>query len=151
MIQTGLLRKVDRLGRVTIPSDIGHPLGIKNNESTLDVWFENGMIALQLSEEGNQNAVCSRLVDNNGRYVIPASIRFRLGIFPGAIVEFFLDEKTILIKRLDEQCQLCSSSCDIIQITHGHICSKCAFEIAAALEEAEALKGADEEPLKKAN
>ena len=134
MIRTGIIRKIDELGRITIPSGICGSLGIVNGVSSIDVWLQDDMVALQRTEESNQNALYSRLIDRNGRYIIPKEIRVRLGLDYGVVIEFFLDGKTIFVKRSLPYCKLCYTTENLVRITSGDICKKCGSEAAKALK-----------------
>ena len=46
MKSTGIVRKIDELGRITIPKETGTMLDIKDNDS-LEIFTEDGMILLK--------------------------------------------------------------------------------------------------------
>ena len=50
MKATGIIRKMDELGRITIPIELRRLLNIKENEDYLEIYVENDIIALKKHE-----------------------------------------------------------------------------------------------------
>ena len=47
MKSTGMVRRVDELGRVTIPKEIRKQLGIKDNVDSFEIFTEGNMLILR--------------------------------------------------------------------------------------------------------
>ncbi|NFI95613.1 AbrB/MazE/SpoVT family DNA-binding domain-containing protein [Clostridium botulinum] len=52
MKATGITRKVDDLGRITIPKEIRKVFGIKENETPLEIFTDEGNIILKKYNPG---------------------------------------------------------------------------------------------------
>lgn len=50
MKATGIVRKIDNLGRIVIPKELRKVLDIKENESGLEIFTENDMVILRKYE-----------------------------------------------------------------------------------------------------
>ena len=47
MKSTGMIRPVDKMGRVVIPKEIRAQLNVKNDQDSFEIYMENGRVVLQ--------------------------------------------------------------------------------------------------------
>lgn len=67
-----------------------------------------------------------RIVDDNGRLVIPSKIRKEYDINIGDSIEFYVDEhEKIYIKKYTCSCAFCDESSNIEKFKGKMICPKC--------------------------
>lgn len=118
----GIIRKIDELGRVTIPIEIRRLTGIDASVCT-DLYIKNGAIRLS---KGN-----GRALDKPGRYTIPKEIRLRYGWETGQEMEVYAESECICIKK--KGCDWCEEAENLIEVNGHHICKKCALAVADAL------------------
>ena len=50
MRYTGMVRRIDELGRVVIPKELRRTFGIKDNEDSFEIFVEDNMIILKKYE-----------------------------------------------------------------------------------------------------
>ena len=55
---TGIARKLDRLGRITIPKEIRDMRGIKENEDLIEIYVHEDMICLRKVEDKISCKLC---------------------------------------------------------------------------------------------
>ena len=52
MKKTGVIRPVDRMGRVVIPKEIRNQLDVKNDVDSFEIYMEDGKVILQKYQPG---------------------------------------------------------------------------------------------------
>jgi bifunctional DNA-binding transcriptional regulator/antitoxin component of YhaV-PrlF toxin-antitoxin module len=114
----GILRKIDELGRVTLPIEIRRATGIDVLVHT-DLLIDNGVIRLQKGK--------GRGIDDLGRYTIPKEIRMRYGWETGQKMEIFEDCGFVYIKKVG--CEWCDSTEDLFEIDGHRLCRKHAYRV----------------------
>lgn len=127
MKSLGIIRQIDDLGRIVIPKEIRTSLGIKKNQ-LIKFHLENGnSVFLEIiSGSKKTNFGIFRQLDELGRIVIPKETRCILDLDFKTPVEFFSDEKNIILKKYVAGCTFCGSTEDIRLIFEGKkICKKC--------------------------
>lgn len=50
---TGIIRRLDRTGRFTIPKELRESMGIKENEDYIEIYVENDTIILRKTKKNN--------------------------------------------------------------------------------------------------
>lgn len=70
-----------------------------------------------------------RRIAENGRYVIPKSIRETLDIKDGDPIEIFVEGDCIILKKYNPFCCFCGSSENMISYEGKNICAECAEKI----------------------
>lgn len=73
-----------------------------------------------------------RRLDELGRLVIPKGLRIKLGIQTNSLLNIYLDDGSIILKRnLDKSsCALCGESeSELTEVGDKHICSDCIAKI----------------------
>jgi len=76
MKSTGIVRKIDELGRVVIPKELRRSFEIKDNEDALEIFVEGNTIVLKKYEP--ECIFCSNVKDIStfkGRNICPDCIR----------------------------------------------------------------------------
>ena len=76
MKSTGVVRPVDRMGRVVIPKEIRKQLNIKSNVDSLEIYMENDSIILKKYQPAC--VFCEEIlgvIEYNNHYVCPECIK----------------------------------------------------------------------------
>ena len=55
---TGIARKLDKLGRITIPKEIRDMRGIRENEDLIEIYVSGDMICLRKTEDKRSCKIC---------------------------------------------------------------------------------------------
>lgn len=66
-----------------------------------------------------------RKVDELGRVVLPMELRRTMDIQEGTPMEMFVDGDTIMLKKYQPGCILCSSMDNLYQFNGKTVCTKC--------------------------
>ena len=70
-----------------------------------------------------------RRVDQLGRIVLPKELRQNLNINKKDPMEIFVEEETVILKKYEPGCTLCSSVDDLISYKGKNICEGCLDEL----------------------
>lgn len=70
-----------------------------------------------------------RRVDELGRIVIPAEIRYPMGIKIKDPLAIYVDDKYIILKKYQPACVLCDNAEDMIEYKGKNICKECIDEM----------------------
>ncbi len=71
-----------------------------------------------------------RNVDGVGRIVLPAEMREIFGLKEnGGLVEFFVEDDKIILKKYEPSCVFCKEGNDVISFMGKNVCKKCAKKI----------------------
>lgn len=136
MKATGIIRKIDELGRVVLPNELRRSLGLEE-KAPLEIGLQGEYITLSKP----MGSGVARKLDRLGRIVLPVSMRKRLGIQEGTPLEIFTDGETIVLKKYNPACIFCGRIEDTTALFKGKlICGACRKEIIemdAAVEEVE--------------
>lgn len=92
---TGIVRKLDSLGRVVIPKELRDVLGIEEH-AVVECHIEDGDMVL--SRDLHRDVVTVRKFDDLGRVVIPKEMRQVLCIGPKSSVEIFTRGENIVVR-----------------------------------------------------
>ena len=74
---------------------------------------------------------CVKLIDKNGRIVIPKYMREKIGINSEEEMDVLLmdDIEQIVLKRREARCAICSSPKNLKKLDNGYICVSCAKRV----------------------
>lgn len=76
MKSTGIVRSVDKMGRVVIPKEIRNQLDVKNDQDSFEIYMEDDAIVLKKHQP---NCIfcgaANDCIDYNGKYVCGGCIR----------------------------------------------------------------------------
>ncbi len=81
----------------------------------------------------------ARSMDKMGRVVIPKHLREILDLGPGTEVEWFVEDKSIILRRRDYSCIFCSET-TAQKYRHQPVCKECQEEIAELEDKEEGRK-----------
>lgn len=126
MKNTGLIRKVDELGRIVIPIEIRNNMGIKEKD-TMEIFMQGKDIFIQKATTDEKGM--TRVVDELGRIVIPIEIRNELELIEKSPLEVHLDGKRIILKKYYSKCIFCEKEKDLYKVLGKPICKKCMHKI----------------------
>lgn len=126
MKMTGIVRKMDDLGRVTIPKEILRTSNASPRPLVGISLRNGGYISLII---GQSTMGIIRQIDSLGRLVIPKEIRRTLKIKAGDSIEFFIKENELLIRKFSSGCIFCGESKNTITYKNVEICRDCSHNI----------------------
>lgn len=129
MKSTGIVRRVDQLGRIVIPKEIRRVLNIIEITDSLEIYLEKKDIILQKINGKLENGV-SRKVDQLGRIVLPVEIRRTLDIVEEKdSLEIFIEEDKLYLKKYEPACVFCSNARNVISFKGRNVCKSCLNEL----------------------
>jgi transcriptional pleiotropic regulator of transition state genes len=82
------------------------------------------MVILTMKETG-----ILRPVDELGRIVIPKTIRTKMGLTDGTMMEIYLEGENIILSKVADSCRLCGSKSELAQIDGNKLCRACIQKI----------------------
>ena len=66
-----------------------------------------------------------RKVDELGRIVLPIELRRTLDIAERDVLEIYLDDDKVVLKKYEPSCIFCGSSCGLVTYHGRNICMEC--------------------------
>lgn len=125
----GIVRNLDRLGRITLPREYRRVLGLIAG-AEVDMWLDNDIIRIKLWDKNPPRGIV-RSLDSLGRISTPKEYRNTLGIKQKDPVDMYLDKCIVCIKAVKLQCVFCGNDTEEqLTIKNGvHICKKCINEL----------------------
>lgn len=133
MIATGLTRRLDKLGRIMVPIAIRNEYGIGEKDA-VEIFRRDDMIVIKkyVSQDGEiKSRYCT---DNEGRIVLPKSIRKELSLADGDdYVEIFTEQDSILLRKYERSCVICGQQEGFLLVKGKKICKDCLDAIAAQI------------------
>lgn len=129
MKATGIVRDIDKVGRVVIPKETRRELGI-GPKTPLEIYIEDeSIIFRKYTRPENTNDVKEpgivRDIDAVGRVVIPKEVRNRMGIGPDSHLEIYIDEDMIIFRKYEPACCFCDHAGDLVTYMGRKICRGC--------------------------
>lgn len=100
MKSTGIVRKIDELGRIVLPKEIRTTMNIEGR-APLEITVEKDLIILTKYDDLLGKSGIVRKVDELGRVVLPKELRKTFNLQKNKPLEFFIDEKRIILKQFD--------------------------------------------------
>ena len=70
-----------------------------------------------------------RPIDELGRIVIPKTIRTKLGMTDGTLVEIYVEGKNIVLAKNTSSCLLCSGGDELVELDGKKLCRACIQKI----------------------
>lgn len=130
MRSTGIVRKVDQLGRIVIPKELRKTLRIVEIEDSLEIYLEDGTIALKKLTPGTKASGIARKVDQLGRIVLPVELRRNLDIIEEKdALEIFIENNLIFLKKYEPACVFCLNARNVFSFKGRNICRTCLKEL----------------------
>ncbi|MDF2907155.1 MAG: transcriptional regulator, AbrB family [Herbinix sp.] len=129
----GIVRKIDELGRITLPMEFRRSFGIKVKEQApIGMYIVDGEIHL-VKVEGEFRGI-ARNLDELGRLTLPIEVRRSLNFTDRQKVDMYVEFGQIIVKKVG--CEWCSSEEDLMEIDGHCLCRKCAFKVVDTVMEA---------------
>jgi len=125
----GIVRKIDELGRITIPIEIRRRLEL-NTGDRVGLRLEGQVIRISKVVTG-----MSRPIDELGRIALPIEYRRTLGLMERENVDMYVEDNDICVSKVVYGCSWCGSPEDLFEVNGHHICRKCALAVADAVME----------------
>lgn len=130
MKSTGIVRKVDQLGRVVLPKELRTTLNIKEIEDFLEIYVEDNRIILKKYEDDAETTGMVRRVDQLGRIVLPIELRRNMDIAEEKdALEIFVDREKIVLKKYEPACIFCGNAKNVFVFKGRNICTECVDEL----------------------
>lgn len=127
MKNTGIVRKIDELGRVTLPIELRRNLGIEEKDP-IEIFVESGAIILKKHEETaetSKNTGIVRKIDELGRVTLPIEIRRMLDIEEKDPIEIHVDDTLLFLKKYYASCIFCGNLEENVLYLGKYVCKKC--------------------------
>ena len=70
-----------------------------------------------------------RQLDSLGRIVLPIELRRNLEIGPKDMLEIFVEEKSVILRKYEPDCLFCGGSRDLTPYKDKMICARCLKEL----------------------
>jgi len=70
-----------------------------------------------------------RPIDSLGRIVLPIELRKNLNLETKDLLEIFLEDNSIVLKKYQKSCVFCKNENDLKEINGKHICKNCLFKM----------------------
>lgn len=128
----GIVRKLDELGRITIPKEFRRTYGIQEKDP-IGLFVDGDTIYLIKNAEGFHGVI--RNLDDLGRYTLPIEVRRTLGYIENQEVDIFIEplEDAICIRKSGDYCKICGSTHDLhpvdIPEKEVKVCKRCAVAV----------------------
>ncbi len=135
MISTGIIRRVDELGRIVIDKSIRDQLGLIEGTRILIYLDKRKNIVIRKAKEGEIGVI--RIMDSLGRIVIPKEIVDILNIKVkdkikktlGDEIEQFVLSDRIILQKYVPFCIFCGSNNKMENYEGKKVCNKCMKKI----------------------
>lgn len=126
MTFTGIIRNVDRLGRIVLPKKIRQSLNINELTDPIEIHVSEDFIILKKADSTVSASGNVRCLDNFGRIVIPIEIRNLLGIVSQEdSLEIYREEDCLILKKHHNNCIFCGSVENVVVFENKVICGTC--------------------------
>lgn len=130
MKSTGVVRKVDQLGRIVLPKELRKTHKIVEMQDSLEIYVEDNMIVLKKYDENSNISGIVRRVDQLGRIVLPIELRRNLNITEEKdALEIYIDDDAIILKKYEPACIFCGNARNVFTFKGKNICPSCVEEL----------------------
>lgn len=135
MLNTGVSRPIDVLGRITIPKELRESLDLDAYEP-IDISINNGSLELKHFDKNLKEIGIFRNLDSLGRVVIPMEIRKMFDIEPCDRLLLKVKGKTIIgdIVKSSANCRCCKRYFPLIKYNNMTLCDECIKGFSKELE-----------------
>lgn len=127
---TGMLRKIDELGRVVLPIEIRNQFGYVEKDP-IEIFMKNDKIILKkpILNSKEESVGIIRKLDELGRITIPKEIRNRLDLREKDEVEILIDKDSIILMKYTTNCIFCNRTKKLKKFNSKLICNICLKKI----------------------
>ena len=130
MKATGIVRRIDDLGRLVFPIEIRRVLGIEEGDKIEIYVTDNKIVCKKYIEDTSQSTTSVvRPLDSLGRTVIPMEIRKMLSLPVKAAMQIFVDGEAIVLVEYEEKCVFCGGTDSMADFKNKKICALCREQI----------------------
>ncbi len=130
MTFSGIIRGVDRLGRIVLPKKMRLAMGLHELTDPIEIYVSDGVIILKKSSGEDMISGDIRCLDKFGRIVIPIEIRNLFNIVPQIdSLEIYCEEDNIILKKYEPSCVFCGSSEKLTTFKGKKVCAACINEL----------------------
>lgn len=120
----GITRKIDPLGRITIPVELRRSLGLQDNNLVEILVADEDIVMAKAEKE--PGAGMFRPVDELGRVVIPKELRQMLGMEDRTTLEFFTECQQIILHKYEPGCVFCHcANGELFNFEGKTVCRSC--------------------------
>ncbi len=122
----GIVRKIDELGRITLPMEYRRSFGIEVKD-LVGMYVEGQVIHLVKADKNFKGI--ARHEDELGRLTLPKEIRRTLGFGDRQEVDMWVEGEDICIAKYGNSCLICGSTDQLLEVEGIHICRSCAVKV----------------------
>lgn len=118
----GIVRRLDELGRITLPIEYRRALDYDANQGLL-MYLKGNVICLKKGK--------GRKLDSLGRYTIPIEVRRTLKFDECELVDTWIEDGEVRIRKASLQCVICGSEDErkLLDVEGVLICRKCGTKV----------------------
>lgn len=141
MRSTGVIRKVDELGRLVIPRELCHTMGIGPKDA-MDIWRDGSDIVFSVAE-ADAGIGIRRALDALDRLVIPKELRDALGITAETPMEIYINGNSeVILRKHQRECVFCgeNDARELLRYGGKAVCRSCVAKVSGMAEAIEADK-----------
>jgi transcriptional pleiotropic regulator of transition state genes len=120
----GIVRKIDELGRITLPMEYRKSFGI-GVKSPIGMYIVGGVIHLVKVDDRFRGI--AREMDELGRLTLPIECRRTLGLGDRQEVDIYVDGDEICVQKVEKECVICGSTTHLIEVNGKKICTICVY------------------------
>ncbi|WP_026703215.1 CHAD domain-containing protein [Salibacterium aidingense] len=117
-------RQVDAMGRVVIPKHLREQLALVD-EPLLLKHQKNNRAVLVTKVTSRDVPEEHKVLDEQGRLLIPAELRHQYNWQQGEKIQVELDQDTIRLQGLHTRCSICGARESLLKIKDGFLCEPC--------------------------
>lgn len=126
----GIARRLDQVGRITLPIEYRRTFGVELHENApVGIYTEGNIIKLHIKPVVFKGMV--RCLDELGRLTLPIEIRKSLKFDDLELVDMWVEEERICIRKASLQCVICGSEDEqsLMDIDGVLVCRDCGFKV----------------------
>ncbi|RSL30567.1 CHAD domain-containing protein [Salibacterium salarium] len=120
-----LTRQVDSMGRIVIPKSVRDQLELAEQPLVLNKRVNRQAVVVI---KANQTSEEYKVLDEQGRLLIPADIRHEYNWDKGDQIEVEIYEDSIFLQSVLATCAFCESKHSLIKINQAFLCEDCLAE-----------------------
>lgn len=130
----GIVRKLDELGRITLPMEYRKTFGVEVGENAPAVMHLTGnVMRIELKPEKAVGLV--RFLDGLGRLTLPIEVRRTLGYEDRQEVDMYIEGNEICATKAVPGCTICGGTEQLMEVQGIKICRDCGTKVIDAFME----------------
>ncbi len=128
----GIVRRIDELGRITLPMEYRRAFGIEV-KAPIGMYTVNGVIHLVKADDKFKGI--ARELDELGRLTLPIECRRSLRFVDRQEVDMYVDGNELCVEKMVLGCIVCQALDDLLVTKDFNICRKHAHVVVDAVME----------------